>query len=222
MTRLLDILMGLAALAVLAPVGLLVGVLNWLFARRVLFRQVRLGRGLRPFVMLKFQTMVDGSSDASTVTVAGDPRLTPIGKALRALKLDELPQLINVVRGEMSLVGPRALPPNEVSRIPPALARQVYSVRPGMTGLATLLLTDEERLLRRVVRAEEYYFREVLPRKMLLESVYVERKTVWFDLLILALTPLSILSPGLTGALLRAILGSAVPASFVRSEGGPL
>ncbi len=220
MPRALELLIALAALAVLSPLIAAVAVVNWALTRRVLFRQTRLGRGLAPFVMLKFQTMVD-SSGGGTVTVADDPRLTVIGKALRTVKLDELPQLVNVIRGEMALVGPRALPASEWARIPGELAARVTRVRPGMTGLATLALADEERRLAALSDPEEIYFRELLPRKMALEAVYAARRTIGLDLLLLALTPLAVVAPGLCRSLLRRVLPETAALAAAAEEGLP-
>ena len=198
MTRLRDALISVLLLVALLPVLLLAAGSNWLLTRRVLFRQVRLGRDLRPFVILKFQTMVDGPADASTVTTAQDRRLTFFGRLLRLTKLDELPQLVNVLRGEMSLVGPRALTPNEIARVPGEIARQVYTVPPGMTGLASVVFADEERATGAAVDPEAYYFQTVLPQKMALELTYTAHRGWWLDLLILAATPLAIILPGPT------------------------
>jgi len=211
MTRLRDALISGLLLVVLLPVLLLAGGVNWLITRRVLFRQVRLGKDLAPFVILKFQTMVDGPADASTVTTTRDQRLTPFGRLLRVTKLDELPQLVNVLRGEMSLVGPRALTANEIARVPGEIARQVYAVRPGMTGLASVAFADEEYIVGMAADPEAYYFETLLPQKMALELAYVARRGWWLDLLILAATPLTIVLPGQTRRYFLRRFGSAVP-----------
>jgi lipopolysaccharide/colanic/teichoic acid biosynthesis glycosyltransferase len=198
MSRLVDVTVSATVLVMLAPLLLLIALANRVMTGRVLFRQVRVGRAMRPFVMLKFQSMVDVPPGASTITASGDRRITPLGHVLRTLKLDELPQLVNVLRGEMSLVGPRALTPNEVARVGDATAARVYSVRPGMTGLAQLVFSDEERVLAAAADPEEHYFGTILPRKMAIESVYVQRQSLWFDLAIMMLTPTAILLPALT------------------------
>ena len=198
MGRLLDVTVSAVVLAALLPVLLLIALANRVLTGHVLFRQVRVGRALRPFVMLKFQSMVDAPPGASTITASGDRRITPLGHVLRALKMDELPQLVNVLRGEMSLVGPRALTPNEVARVGDATAARVYSVRPGMTGLAQLVFSDEERVLAAAADPEGHYFDTILPRKMAIESVYIQRKSLWLDLAIMVLTPAAILLPAFT------------------------
>ncbi len=208
--RSIDIVVAAALLVLTAPVVAAVAGLNWMTVRRVFFTQTRIGRDLRPFAIVKFQTMVDGAAGAGTVTVQGDQRITGPGRVLRALKLDELPQLINVLRGDMSLVGPRPLTPNEVAAIPPGLARQVYAARPGMTGIAALAFIDEERLLATASDPEATYFRGVLPRKVALELAYTQCRTWWTDLAILALTPLA----GFSGTLRRVAVAWLVPSTL--------
>lgn len=177
-------------LVLVLPVFALLMLINRLWTGRWFFQQVRIGRGLRPFVFLKFQTM-SGSPNRSTVTVALDPRITPYGRALRGLKLDELPQLLNVLRGDMNLVGPRPLTPNEVAKIPGHLAKVVYRVRPGMTGASAVAFVDEERLLSSIEHPEQFYYDVILPRKVALELAYVQHKNWWRDLCLLLLTPVA-------------------------------
>jgi lipopolysaccharide/colanic/teichoic acid biosynthesis glycosyltransferase len=189
-----------------APLFALVGLGNWLTTRRVLFRQVRIGRGLRPFAVLKFQTMVDGAHRGSTVTVDRDPRVTRFGRVLRALKLDELPQLVNIVRGEMVFVGPRPLTPNEVDAIPREAAERIYGATPGLTGISAFAFADEERLLGNAADPRRTYFHDVLPRKVALELAYARRRTWWTDLVIVALTPLAPFSDGVRRFVLRRLV----------------
>lgn len=196
-----------ALLLLTSPLFLVLALANGLLTRRVFFPQTRLGQDLRPFVLLKFQTMVDGAARGSTVTVKNDPRITPFGRVLRALKLDELPQLINVVRGEMQLVGPRPLTPNEVEAIPRPLAEAVYRVAPGMTGISAIALVDEERILAAARDPQRAYFEDVLPWKIALELAYVQRRTWLTDLVIILATPLAPFVP----AVRRRVLTRLVP-----------
>jgi lipopolysaccharide/colanic/teichoic acid biosynthesis glycosyltransferase len=156
--------------------------------------------------------MVDGASAGSSVTVGGDRRVTALGRLLRVCKLDELPQLVNVLRGEMSLVGPRPLTPNEVEAIPPALARQVYAARPGMTGIASLAFIHEEQVLAAAADPQRAYFDVVLPQKVALEIDYAGRRTWLTDLAILAVTPL-----GGAGGLRERVVRWCAPAWTRRS-----
>jgi len=199
-------LWALPLLLVAAPVFLLVAAVNWILTGRVFFRQVRLGRNLHPFVLLKFQTMVDGAEAASTITVGNDSRITPFGRVLRALKLDELPQLVNILRGEMSLVGPRPLTANEVEAIPRALASVVYRATPGLTGISALAFADEERILASAADPTRAYFEDVLPRKIALEFAYVQRRTWSTDFVIALCTPLAPFSSSVRRVVLRWLL----------------
>jgi lipopolysaccharide/colanic/teichoic acid biosynthesis glycosyltransferase len=202
-----DILAAAAVLVVTAPVFAVLTLVNYATSGQPFFRQTRLGRGLRPFVLLKFQTMVGGAG-GSTVTVAGDARITPYGRVLRALKLDELPQFLNVLRGEMSLVGPRPLTPNEVAAVPAEVAAAVYRVRPGVTGISALAFADEERQLARWPEPERVYFACILPGKMALELAYRRRRTWLTDLAIVVCTPLA----PVAGPLRRRLVARLVPA----------
>lgn len=217
-----------AALALigLSPLFFLLMLANRLFVGRTFFRQVRLGRGLQPFVLLKFQTMVDGAEAASTITVRGDPRITRYGRFLRLLKLDELPQFINVIRGDMAFVGPRPLTPNEIEAIPRPLAEAVYRTPPGLTGISTLAFLDEEQVLAASPDPPRTYFQDVLPRKIALELAYVQRRTWRTDLLLVAATPLAAISPAIRRSLLvrlvpewESLAGPARPGSALVQGG---
>lgn len=189
MRRVVDVLVAAAVLGTTLPVLVGIAALNWLAIRRIFFRQARIGRGMVPFSILKFQTMVDGAEHGGTVTAKGDQRITSIGRLLRVVKLDELPQLVNVLRGEMTLVGPRPLTPNEVAAIPTALAHRLYTAAPGMTGIASLAFIDEERVLAGAADPQAVYFENLLPRKVALELAYAHRRTWLTDLVIVILTP---------------------------------
>jgi lipopolysaccharide/colanic/teichoic acid biosynthesis glycosyltransferase len=193
----IDVCVAGAVLLIASPVLMLLTIINYALTGQPVFRQTRLGRRLRPFVLLKFQTMVDGARSGSTVTVAGDARITGYGRVLRTLKLDELPQLINVLRGEMSLVGPRPLTANEIASVPPAVAAAIYRVSPGLTGISALAFADEERTLARSADPLGTYFATILPRKMALELAYARRRTWMTDLAILLATPLAAYVPPL-------------------------
>lgn len=219
MSRSLDVVLSLAAVVTLLPLFVLIAGLNYALTGTILYRQIRLGRHLQPFVIFKFQTMRPGADRDGSVTVARDPRVTPFGRLLRAAKLDELPQLINVLRGEMSLVGPRALTPGEVARIPAPVAADVYAVRPGMTGLATLALVNEERVLAGADDPVAFYFHTVLPQKMAWEALYVRRRNFGLDLIILVMTPLAILLPGAARRIMGGLLGEAAPDEWAAPAG---
>jgi lipopolysaccharide/colanic/teichoic acid biosynthesis glycosyltransferase len=150
------------------------------------FRQERIGRGGRPFRLWKFRTMRAGRSGA-VITRSGDHRITRVGAVLRAYKLDELPQLWNVLRGDMSLIGPRPEVPCFVDQGNPVW-QAVHSVRPGITDLATLVFRDEERILAAFADPERGYRETVLPAKLALNLQYLERRSALRDLKLLVLT----------------------------------
>lgn len=136
----------------------------------VLFRQARIGRAGRPFTILKFRTMRAGTG-GPLITASGDARVTRVGRTLRRFKLDELPQLWNVVRGDMSLVGPRPELPVYVAEYA-AVYRRLSAMRPGITDWASLTFRDEEALLAQHASKPNYYTTVVLPRKLLLARMY--------------------------------------------------
>ncbi len=193
--RLFDITLSLLALALLFP--LLLAVALWVRLDSpgpVLFRQQRVGRGGRLFGILKFRTMqVNAEAAGLQITVGQDPRITSAGRWLRRSKLDELPQLLNVLRGEMSMVGPRPEVPRYVALYPADQRATVLSVRPGITDLASLAFRDESTLLARSADPERTYVEEILPIKLRHACDYVVRRSLWLDLRILALTALVLL-----------------------------
>jgi lipopolysaccharide/colanic/teichoic acid biosynthesis glycosyltransferase len=185
-----DALAAGSALLVLSP--LLVLVAAGIFCgmgRPVLYVQERVGRSGRPFRLLKFRTMRPDDGRGPRVTASGDPRITPLGRVLRRSKLDELPQLLNVVRGEMSIVGPRP----ELSRYVEgydASQRRVLRARPGLTDPASIAFRDEEGRLAAVepARREAVYVAEIVPEKLRLNLAYLERASFWSDLAVIAST----------------------------------
>jgi lipopolysaccharide/colanic/teichoic acid biosynthesis glycosyltransferase len=153
----------------------------------VLFRQKRVGENGRAIQLLKFRTMSHNGNDSGPgVTRRGDPRITPVGRFLRRCKLDELPQLLNVLRGDMSLVGPRPDLPEFHQALAPEY-RPLLALRPGLTGSATLQFRNEEQLLAAVPEEEfiRHYVDTVLPQKAQLDLAYAERATFLSDLDIL-------------------------------------
>lgn len=162
----------------LLPVALLVKLSS---PGPVLFRQERVGRGGEPFKILKFRTMrQDAERVGGQLTVGADPRVTPIGRFLRAWKLDELPQLINVLRGEMALVGPRPEVPRYVALYTPE-QRRVLSVRPGITDPASVTFRNESELMAGHDEPERLYVEEIMPHKLRLNLEYLDRRTFLSD-----------------------------------------
>lgn len=148
----------------------------------VIFKQERVGLGGKPFNLLKFRTMANGPRNAGPlVTSANDPRITRLGARLRSSKLDELPQLVNVVRGDMSFVGPRPEVHEYVSVWPLQDRKLVLSVRPGITDPVSILLVREEELLAGQDDPELYYRLELLPKKLRAYRAYVEMQSLSLD-----------------------------------------
>ena len=186
MKRLFDILGAMTGLLLISPVLLAAAIaVRLTSAGPVFFRQERIGRGGRPFFIFKFRTMVpDAAKLGGPITFGDDPRITPIGRLLRKTKLDELPQLFNVLVGDMSLVGPRP----EVHRYV-EMFREDYNVilqvRPGITDLASIKYRHEAAVLGKAAGPEAEYARVVLPEKIRLAKEYVASQSFWLDLAIL-------------------------------------
>ena len=193
--RVFDLVIALLGLIVLLPVLAIVAVLVRLSSPGpAQFRQIRVGRGGRDFVLLKFRTMTVQSGSETGAFDAGDgSRVTKVGRFLRATKLDELPQLWNVIRGDMALVGPRPEVRKWVEVNPDRWAI-VHAVRPGITDPAAILYRDEEKILANVPDPERLYREEILPRKLDLYEEYVRTRTFWGDLKILGQTAIAIIA----------------------------
>jgi|WetSurMetagenome_2_1015567.scaffolds.fasta_scaffold00022_58 lipopolysaccharide/colanic/teichoic acid biosynthesis glycosyltransferase len=180
--RLFDIACSGLGLAALSPLFLVAAVLvKATSPGPVFFRQVRVGRNGRRFLVIKFRTMRMGAESGGPVTTAGDERVTPFGGLLRRYKLDEFPQLWNVFIGKMSLVGPRPDVPGYADRIE-GEDRKILSLRPGITGPASLYFRDEEGLLAREDDPKAYNDTVLWPRKVALNVKYLETWGFWKDI----------------------------------------
>lgn len=194
--RAIEASLALVGLVVASPVFLAAaGLVAATSPGPVLFRQQRAGLGGRPFTLLKLRTM-KAAPEGSQLTASGDARITPVGRWLRRFKFDEIPQLWNVVRGDMSLVGPRPEVPRYVDPENP-LWRQVLAARPGLTDPVTLRLRDEEALLARAAadgdNPEGFYRERLLPWKLRGYCDYLERRSWTADLGVLGATVLAVL-----------------------------
>lgn len=180
-------------LVLLAPLLLVVAILIWWEdGGPVFFRQVRVGRYGVPFTMCKFRTMAVGAPARGDLTVAGDPRITRIGRFLRAHKIDELPQLLNVLRGEMALVGPRPEVARYVAHYRPE-ERRVLQLKPGITDPASLHYRGEAALLARYADPQEFYVRELIHEKIKLNLAYAERVSLRTDVMVILRTLIELL-----------------------------
>ena len=187
--RAFDILFTIPGIVLLAP--LLLAIAAWIKLTRaapILFRQQRVGRGGKPFTILKFRTMVaDAERCGGQLTVGGDPRITRAGSVLRKCKLDELPQLFNVLRGEMRLVGPRPEVLRYVALYMPA-QRAVLELVPGITDPASIRFRNESELLAASACPEETYIREIMPEKIRINLEYSHRSGVVADVRVIMQT----------------------------------
>lgn len=185
MKRALDLVAALALLVLLSPVlAVALVAVRLSLPGPALYRARRVGKDGREFDMFKLRTMSAGHGPR--ITAAGDPRITRVGRILRDARLDELPQLWNVLTGDMSLVGPRPEDPAIVARYS-AEERAVLSVRPGVTGAAQLMFRHEERMLP-ADDPETAYVRDILPAKLRVDLQYVRSRSLWGDVGILART----------------------------------
>jgi len=191
--RAFDIVLSAAALLLLLPLLLLLALaVAFSSPGGAFFRQVRVGKNGRVFRLLKFRTMRPGSEAKGQITVGGrDPRITGIGYILRKTKLDELPQLINVLMGDMSIVGPRPEVPKYVALYTPE-QRAVLNVRPGITSAASIAYIDENELLGRSADPERTYVEQVMPAKLALDLDYVKHHGLLLDLRIIGRTILGL------------------------------
>jgi len=188
--RLFDLVGAALGLIVLSPLLLMIAV--WIKLDSpgpVLFRQQRVGRYGRLFAIRKFRTMVaDAPALGPQLTVGADPRITPSGAFLRASKLDELPQLLDVLAGNMSLVGPRPEVPVYVAHYPAGLRDKVLAVRPGITDPVSLELANESDILARAADPEHEYIHVLLPMKLRIAAAYAQDATLATDLRIIGRT----------------------------------
>lgn len=195
--RLFDIFAACLGLVVLSPVMLAVA----LAIKRddggpVFFRQIRVGRLGKPFSILKFRTMLQNADTLGpSITADRDSRITRTGNFLRVSKIDELPQLINVLTGAMSIVGPRPEVPEYVALYPADVHRKVLSVRPGLTDFASVIFSRESELLSAAKDRHKTYVEEILPTKLKYQLRYVDERSLWVDLKIITMTLSRIIRP---------------------------
>lgn len=187
--RLFDLVCSILGLLALTPLFLVMAVM----IKRdspgpVFFRQVRVGRFGKDFRIYKFRTMRPASEALSQLTVSNDNRITPVGQFLRKTKIDELPQLINVLLGDMSFVGPRPEVPQYVAHYPQDLRAKILSVRPGITDLASIEFSNENELLSANKDPHTVYIREILPRKLAYYVRYVDEQSLAHDVSIILKT----------------------------------
>ncbi len=195
--RILDILIAAIALVLLSPI-LIPSIMILLVTgeREVFYFQKRVGYRNRLFNIWKFATMVKNSPNIGTgeITLRNDPRVTPFGKILRMTKINELPQIINVFNGDMSIVGPRPLMEVSVKLYPEEIQKVIYNCKPGMTGIGSLIFRDEEKIVSEAPDPKAMYA-AIYPYKGALELWYQKHASLYTDFMIIFLTCWSILFP---------------------------
>jgi lipopolysaccharide/colanic/teichoic acid biosynthesis glycosyltransferase len=188
--RSVDLLIAIPSLFLLSPLMITIAaVIKSTSPGPVFFRQERIGRAGTPFKIYKFRTMVsNAASIGPALTIGEDPRITRFGRYLRQAKLDELPQLLNVVLGHMSLVGPRPELAKYVALYPAAARERILSLRPGITDEAAIEFIEEARVLAEAADPERAYVHHILPRKLEIYERYAARRSLLLDLRILGRT----------------------------------
>lgn len=193
--RAFDLALSLAGIVLLAPLFLAMAI--WIRLDSpgpVFFRQVRVGKSGKPFRIFKFRTMLtDAETKGPPITAGEDPRITLAGRFLRRYKLDELPQLVNVVLGEMSLVGPRPEVPRYVALYPDDVRERILSMPPGITDYASIEFRDESALLQSSEDPEATYINEIMPVKLKYYERYVVERSLWLDITLIHQTIKSII-----------------------------
>ena len=197
--RLLDIIVSFIATIILFPIliPIIIG-LKLTGEGFIFYKQKRIGYRNRYFNILKFATMLKDSPNigTGTITLRNDPRITPMGGFLRKTKIKELPQIFNILKGDISLVGPRPLVDKTFQAYPQEVQHAIYSVKPGLTGIGSIIFRDEEALVSRTfMNSHEYYSKVIAPYKGELEMWYQKKSSFWLDFQIIFLTAWIIIFP---------------------------
>lgn len=200
MKRCFDVFFSLLVLALFLPFGLVLAVILRLTGEgEIFYSSPRVGLGSREFGLLKFATMLKDSPSLGTgdITVHNDPRVLPVGRFLRRTKINEVPQVLNILRGEMSVVGPRPLTPKNFSYYPRRVRQALAGLQPGLTGVGSVYFRDEEAILGASPKSHEDCYREdIAPRKGELELWYKRHRSFALDMKIVFLTAWVVLFPG--------------------------
>jgi lipopolysaccharide/colanic/teichoic acid biosynthesis glycosyltransferase len=197
--RLLDIFIATFALILFSPILIPIAIaLRFSGEGEILYLQERIGLNNKRFDIWKFATMLKNSPQLGTgdVTLKDDPRVLPIGKFLRKTKINELPQIINVLKGDMNIVGARPLMDVSFNLYQPEVQEKIYGTRPGITGVGSIIFRDEESLIEKSdLPPREFYKEFIIPYKGQLEIWYQRNKSIWVDIKVIFLTAWVILFP---------------------------
>lgn len=194
--RVTDIVLSLLGILILSPLLLFTSILLFVTGEHlVIYRQSRVGKDYKEFNIFKFVTMRSDSEKSGTITAKNDPRVLPVGKILRKTKINELPQIFNILFGDMSIVGPRPLVGSEVELYPVEYRSCIYKDnKPGLTGIGSLFFRNEEDLIAGTGKEPERAYREdIMPLKGILESWYRSNKSIGIDTKIVLLTAWAVL-----------------------------
>ncbi len=199
MKRLLDIIISSTALIVFFPFGLIIMIILRLTGEgEVFYVQPRIGKDGKHFGLIKFATMLKDSPNLGTgaITVKNDSRVLRFGKYLRKAKLNEVPQFMNVLKGDMSMVGPRPLALQTFEYYPPDIQKQIVKAKPGLTGIGSIVFRDEESILASGAKSSiDCYKEDIAPYKGQLELWYIENQNIWLDLKLMFLTAVVVIAP---------------------------
>jgi lipopolysaccharide/colanic/teichoic acid biosynthesis glycosyltransferase len=199
MQRLFDILLSGLALLVLSPLLVPIAIFLRLTGEgEIFFLQNRVGRGGKPFALYKFATMLKNSPSigTGTVTLKNDPRILPAGKFLRKTKINELPQLLNILNGSMSIIGPRPQTQRCFDAFPQRSQDAIVKVRPGLSGIGSIVFRDEEDMMHGHADPDYFYDEVIMPYKGQLEEWYVQNQTLYTYFMLIGLTVWVVLMPG--------------------------
>ena len=198
--RFFDIVVASMGALFFLPFGIVIAIILRVTGEgQVFYTQKRIGLHGKPFFLFKFVTMLKNSPNlgAGEITVARDSRVLPVGRFLRKTKLNEVPQLLNILKGDMSIVGPRPLTPRNFKYYDVTSQEIITRMRPGLTGIGSIVFRDEERMIARSEKpTKKFYMEEIAPRKARLERWYYEHRGATTDLLIVLVTVWVVLFPG--------------------------
>ncbi len=198
--RLLDLIISLSSIILLSPIFIIVIIMLKLSAEgEIFYFQKRIGLRNKPFYIIKFATMLKDSINMGTgsITLKNDYRVTSFGKFLRKTKINELPQIINVIKGDISIVGPRPLVQKTFSMYSENIQSKIYKIKPGITGIGSIVFRDEESIISSVKNENpfDFYRRVISPHKAELEMWYQKNKSLFLDFIIIFITAWIILFP---------------------------
>ncbi len=186
--RIFDLISSLLVLFILLPVLLLIALINVVDGRgRIFYSQVRVGKDGKLFKILKFRSMHPNSAKSEELPIGDDQSITAFGGFLRKSKLDELPQLLNVISGNMSVVGPRPEVESFV-KLYSEEQRYILSVKPGLTDIASIIFINEYKILCASKSPKDTYIQEIMPEKLRLSLLYIEKRSFWFDIKLIFIT----------------------------------